>query len=734
MIFKFATFDSITDTIAKPHSMEWNEFIEKWMWFKQTSVKEERTLFSPLVYNINKRKDCNVKEATGIVLDFDNKDANVILEDVQKGLFSLLENKYKYCIHSTFNHTLEKYKFRLIIPFGEPIRPRAWPDIWNKFYYAFPEHIRKGIDTSCKSLSRAYFLPTYQPGAERFIEAINEGQFFNPHSLPPLKAFKEKERLITASLNDTYNATLDALNYLSSDCSRQDWIEVAMCLEHEFGNRGFKIWDDWSRKSSKYPKAGERTAREVWNSIDHKSYGGRPLTIATLFDRALKSGYKPHIETLRITPEVHNDTPSRDDILKKLLPAPGLLGELQQWIDSCGPCSQPLLSLGAALTILGTVCGHRFRGEGGIRSNFMVMGVAPTGSGKDNAIKCIRSLLPKIGMHNNLGAEAGSDQGLYKSLHRSDMNVLVPIDEIGHYFHSLKNRNAAAYKTGIIKLKLSLFSSADSAIQSPQLKNKGGDDPSIELMLPHYCEYGVTTGDVFDCLTSKDILTGLLSRYLILEAGRTPKRWPFNDPNSPPEELVTKLKMLRFGETKHERSLMFLDLKENMRNIDIPCSAEARRLLLEFDESLMPLILKHDSLRDGMDAIWTRTAEHAAKIALILAERDGKSWIITQETMQWAINFAHFCSLYLYELAQERLSINEYEAELKKMLMAIKHLGRIMEDGWVNIRDITQRTRWVKDANRRDGILQLLVDGGNIEARRNPNCSAVMQYRYLNSD
>jgi hypothetical protein len=47
-----------------------------------------------------------------------------------------------------------------------------------------------------------------------------------------------------------------------------------------------------------------RHTNDIWRSLDHKTYGGKPLTIATLFDRAMSNGYKPHIETIRILPEI----------------------------------------------------------------------------------------------------------------------------------------------------------------------------------------------------------------------------------------------------------------------------------------------------------------------------------------------------------------------------------------------------------------------------------------------
>jgi hypothetical protein len=37
-----------------------------------------------------------------------------------------------------------------------------------------------------------------------------------------------------------------------TDCCRADWLAIGMALKHEFGESGWSIWNDGSRKSKKY--------------------------------------------------------------------------------------------------------------------------------------------------------------------------------------------------------------------------------------------------------------------------------------------------------------------------------------------------------------------------------------------------------------------------------------------------------------------------------------------------
>ena len=73
------------------------------------------------------------------------------------------------------------------------------------------------------------------------------------------------------------------LDAISPDCSYDEWLKVGMALKHEGAD--VSIWDDWSRRGSKY-KQGE--CQRKWKSF--KSDG---VTGGTLYHIAASYGYSP---------------------------------------------------------------------------------------------------------------------------------------------------------------------------------------------------------------------------------------------------------------------------------------------------------------------------------------------------------------------------------------------------------------------------------------------------------
>ena len=88
----------------------------------------------------------------------------------------------------------------------------------------------------------------------------------------------------------------DALEFISPDIPRDDWVRVGMGIKNEFGDAGFDSFDNWSMAGKSYKAASTKSA---WNSI---SVGGG-VTIASVFKMAGDNGYKPNKEPL--TPEDH---------------------------------------------------------------------------------------------------------------------------------------------------------------------------------------------------------------------------------------------------------------------------------------------------------------------------------------------------------------------------------------------------------------------------------------------
>lgn len=74
-----------------------------------------------------------------------------------------------------------------------------------------------------------------------------------------------------------------ALNYISSE-PRLDWIRIGGALKSEYGDSGFDIWNDWSKKASNYE---EKSARYAWKSLKEGK-----VNISSLFYLARQNGYK----------------------------------------------------------------------------------------------------------------------------------------------------------------------------------------------------------------------------------------------------------------------------------------------------------------------------------------------------------------------------------------------------------------------------------------------------------
>lgn len=77
----------------------------------------------------------------------------------------------------------------------------------------------------------------------------------------------------------------DALRAIPAD-DRQVWLDIGMALQDRFGEAGLSLWNEWSKKSTKYK--GEQDIFKTWRSF--KSGG---ITIATLIKHARDHGFEP---------------------------------------------------------------------------------------------------------------------------------------------------------------------------------------------------------------------------------------------------------------------------------------------------------------------------------------------------------------------------------------------------------------------------------------------------------
>jgi hypothetical protein len=88
---------------------------------------------------------------------------------------------YWYLAHTTYQHTAEHPRWRLVLPLVVPMPARQWSRTWRRAHAALcPE-----TDPSCKDASRQYYLPSHPPGAQPQARC-HEGRLLDPATLPEL--------------------------------------------------------------------------------------------------------------------------------------------------------------------------------------------------------------------------------------------------------------------------------------------------------------------------------------------------------------------------------------------------------------------------------------------------------------------------------------------------------------------------------------------------------------------
>ena len=176
-------FKDIKNPEAKSIDVTWLELVKFLESPRITEIKDT-LLLGPYKLNENQmRANANVVEVSLLVFDIDDpkgKTANEIIK---------LVDEYDAILHSTWSHTKENPRYRLILRLARPVAANQFNEIRTGFLF-FNSELASIIDKACSDPARAYYLfsyPTDRSGYAVFM--INEGRPFNPgHCTIPTNA------------------------------------------------------------------------------------------------------------------------------------------------------------------------------------------------------------------------------------------------------------------------------------------------------------------------------------------------------------------------------------------------------------------------------------------------------------------------------------------------------------------------------------------------------------------
>lgn len=174
-VFTISEFQNCKDANPKHHSHTWETFCEEFGQHKIRAVKDGPA-WSPVRYAENsKRGNGNVISVCMAVIDVDDGTPH---ESVLNRF-----NGYACLVHSSFSHSSELEKYRIILPLSVSIPAQDWKQVWERIN----QQAGGCNDAATKDLARLYYKPTHPDGANHFVK-IQPGVLLNLESLPDLIA------------------------------------------------------------------------------------------------------------------------------------------------------------------------------------------------------------------------------------------------------------------------------------------------------------------------------------------------------------------------------------------------------------------------------------------------------------------------------------------------------------------------------------------------------------------
>lgn len=245
--------------------------------------------------NTVRRCKANVVAITGIVLDIDEDKTIDQAIELLDGL--------EYVLYTTFRHTPEKHKFRVVIPFSTPLLREDIDGRKQDIIDTFP-----GVDNASFTVSQSFY---FHSGKVDNIVYWNKGLMIDPYSFTynPPPVYVQPEYTNTTSLDDEQlNYYREALVNSLLSCSGLHYAGkgansgavltlVSICKSislsfNEFDAICAQISDPSSelkkpnvRHSAWVSWTGDRIRKETRDKFI-REYGGRPVKVASLFNKS----------------------------------------------------------------------------------------------------------------------------------------------------------------------------------------------------------------------------------------------------------------------------------------------------------------------------------------------------------------------------------------------------------------------------------------------------------------
>jgi putative DNA primase/helicase len=294
-------FDSAKQKHGKPFALSWHK-LSRFLTKHEATEQKDGAAFG--FYKLKPgltRANANIEFADLVALDFD--------QCISYGEISEAAKRYAHLFHTSFSHTAECPKGRLVMPLSRPAKPSEWPDLWRGAYRL----THTMADPQAKDISRLYYTARHPIGGEALAFArVNEGEWIDTDWL--IELGKQKDSVdatatVLASLagNSTTAAYPFDIERIKSALAKIDWDNRAMWLKAGMalhstgkGTSAFDLWTEYSQTSKKFNADAQQ---QTWAGF--QSNRDSAITLGTLYHMAGQTA---------LTASANEDRPARSEL------------------------------------------------------------------------------------------------------------------------------------------------------------------------------------------------------------------------------------------------------------------------------------------------------------------------------------------------------------------------------------------------------------------------------------
>jgi hypothetical protein len=410
-----------------------------------------------------------------------------------------------------------------------------------------------------------------------------------------------------------------------------------------------------------------------------------------------------------------------------LLRVPGILGQMTTWMDACAVRPAPILSLGASIATLSTLCGRWYKSRTGLRANLYLVGLARSGAGKENGRACAMTMLARSGLTLLRGTDdLASSAGLLRIMHEYPVRLFC-LDEIGLMLGNVTSKQAGTHERDILSVLMRLHSTAGTSWAGKAYAEK--DSKAIEQ--PHCVVWGTSTGERFwDSLSGSHTVDGFLNRLVVLpHHGEIPRVVePTADPAAPPADLLEVCAAIGSG--------ALVGLKDTLGGVVTSQTRTTSRRVDQTEGATLELSRCADGQlakqnTSSCPEAWTRVLEQATRLALVCAvSLRPEDPVIDEDCARWGTRLAWWSVSLTARAAEERVGDTEEQRAAQRVMAAITKAG-----GTLSQRGLTRATQRL-DRRHRDAAIRTLLDAGRLGEVHNHgrNGQIVKSFQALTDD